>query len=265
MVDLKKLPIPKVQVDTKQVFGLVGGLIAKIPPQVQDLIRKAVITIFAFMMLFAIYSGWTKGWEAAKPQGLQLAQDTRSLFLEEIERDYNRSRKDIELSSPESIRFENLRKMEFSFTQERETSQGRGGLVPESQELLGTEYDLRNKRSRQDLPPLLTPNGDGLITHPEDIDRLGAYEESLPKGVSEGPPLLDRNQKEQTPLATIPSESTDEDNKFRALVDKLDLLEKKLAEKRKKEKDAKTTPVPEESKSMKSNGDKPRRELEKVR
>ncbi len=260
MVDLKKINIPKVKVDPKKVMGLIDGLVEKIPPQVQDLIKKAALTIFAFLMLFGIYTGWSDGWESAKPQGLQLAQDTRSLFLEEIERDYNRRRKDVQMTTPEENDFATQRKMEFEFTQDREGQISKQNLIPEESELLGKELNFRNKKSDAALPPLATPNGDGLISSPIDMEMIGTYQnqKELSENPDAEPKLLPRiNESKKNLIPALPEEDEAEEKKFRAMVERLDLLEKKLAEKKKKESE-KTVPLPE-------TNSKPRRELERPR
>nr|WP_275067306.1 hypothetical protein [Leptospira bandrabouensis] len=161
------------------MMGAVDGLVDKIPPQIQDLLKKIAISLFAFFLIMAIYVGWTNGWESAKPQGLQLAQDTRSLFLTEIERDYNRKRKDVRMSDPEDLKYESNRRMQFDFISERESNGYTHDTIPEEQDFLGKEYDFRNRKAEDtSVPPIYTPLGDGLIPAPIDIQPASPKEDT---------------------------------------------------------------------------------------
>ncbi|TGL39844.1 LIC_11485 family protein [Leptospira perdikensis] len=183
-MDIKNINIPKVNVDTQKMMGAVDGLVDKIPSQVQDLLKKIAISLFVFFLIMAIYVGWTNGWENAKPQGMQLAQDTRSLFLTEIERDYNRKRRDVRMSDPEDLKYESNRRMQFDFISERESNGYSHDTIPEEQEFLGKEYDFRNRKAEDtSVPPIYTPSGDGLIPAPIDVQPIQPKEES--KSVSD--------------------------------------------------------------------------------
>ncbi|MDF3818962.1 hypothetical protein P3G55_03565 [Leptospira sp. 96542] len=171
MAGIKNIAIPKVNVDTKKMMGAATGLVDKIPPQIQDLIRKIVISLFFFFLIMAIYIGWSKGWENAKPQGMQLAQDTRSLFMMEIEKDYNRKRKDVRMSDPEDLTYESNRRMQFDFISEREMGEKPKETLAEEKDFLGKEYDFRNQKTMDStIPPIYTPSGDGLIPAPIDVE-----------------------------------------------------------------------------------------------
>lgn len=184
-MDIKNINIPKVNVDTQKMMGAVDGLVDKIPPQVQDLLKKIAIALFVFFLIMAIYIGWSHGWENAKPQGQQLAQDTRSLFITEIERDYNRKRKDVRMSDPEDLRYESNRRMQFDFLSERESNGYLHDTIPEEQEFLGKEYDFRNRKSEDtSVPPIYTPSGDGLIPAPIDIQPASPKDSVEPSNAS---------------------------------------------------------------------------------
>ncbi|EMY60851.1 LIC_11485 family protein [Leptospira terpstrae] len=185
-MDIKNINIPKVNVDTQKMMGAVDGLVDKIPSQVQDLLKKIAISLFVFFLIMAIYVGWTNGWENAKPQGMQLAQDTRSLFLTEIERDYNRKRKDVRMSDPENLKYESNRKMQFDFISERESNGYSHDTIPEEQDFLGKEYDFRNRKAEDtSVPPIYTPSGDGLIPAPIDVVPIQPKENSNTTGATE--------------------------------------------------------------------------------
>jgi len=269
MVDLKNINIPKVNVDTKKMLGAVDSLVDKIPPQIQSLLRKIAIGLFIFFLIMAIYTGWSKGWEGAKPQGLQLAQDTRSLFLMEVERDYNRKRKDVQMTNPEDLSYESNRKMQFDFVSEREQTNPSQVAYPEESDFLGKEYDFRNRKAEDtSVPPLATPSGDGLISSPMDVERIGSWQntDELQEMGKSSPKNLDRvntdlSAKPGRMSPTAPS-NTDMDNaedlRFKKMLDKVEQLEKKVAEKKRKESQS-----PSLSPASESNGRKPR-ELERV-
>lgn len=208
-MELKNINLPKVNVDTQKMMGAMDGLVDKIPPQVQDLLKKIALSLLVFFLVVAIYLGWTKGWESATPQGLQLAQDTRSLFLMEVERDYNRKRKDVVLSDPEELRYESNRRMQFDFQSEREGSGYTHDAIPEEKEFLGKEYDFRNRKSLDtNTPPVILPSGEGLMPSPIDFNPPSAETRAL--------------------------DSSEEDIRMKRMLDRVGDLEKKLKEKQEK-------------------------------
>lgn len=248
MVDLKKInipSIPKVNVDTKKMMGAVDGLVDKIPPQVASLLKKIAITLFVFFLLMGIYTGAKKGWENATPEGLQLASDTRSLFSMEIEKEYNRSRKDVRMSDPEDVKYEANHRMQFEFVSERERGNLEEKPAPETDDFLGKEYDFRNRKNQQtNVPPLATPSGDGLLSSPINVESIGVWENSdalkeigAPKELERKDPGLSSKPKNAIPdvrPSALDGES-EEDIRFKKTLDRLEKLEKLSAEKKKKE------------------------------
>lgn len=237
-MDIKNINIPKVNVDTQKMMGAVDGLVDKIPPQVQDLLKKIAIALFVFFLIMAIYIGWSNGWENAKPQGQQLAQDTRSLFIMEIERDYNRKRKDVRMSDPEDLKYESNRKMQFDFLSERESNGYTHDTIPEEQEFLGKEYDFRNRKTEDtSVPPIYTPSGDGLIPAPIDVQPVSPKESIDTSNVS------------------------DDEIRMQKMLSRVSELEKKVKEKN-EEKNLETLKLPKPSESKEGMG-KPR-SLERI-
>jgi hypothetical protein len=248
MVDLKKInipSIPKVNLDTKKVMGAVDGLVDKIPPQVAALLKKIAISLLVFFILMGIYTGWSKGWESATPEGLQLASDTRSLFATDIEREYNRSRKDVKMSDPDDVKYESNHRMQFEFVSERERGNPEDRPAPEVDDFLGKEYDFRNRKNEASgTPPLATPSGDGLISSPINIEAIGAWENSNDLQEIGSVKELERKDVSLSPKTNnaIPSMKpgvadieTEEDVRFRKTLERLDKLEKLSAEKKRKE------------------------------
>ncbi|XDD42100.1 hypothetical protein AB3N58_12435 [Leptospira sp. WS60.C2] len=237
-MDIKNINIPKVNVDTQKMMGAVDGLVDKIPPQVQDLLKKIALALFLFFLIMAIYIGWSHGWENAKPQGQQLAQDTRSLFITEIERDYNRKRKDVRMSDPEDLKYESNRRMQFDFLSERESNGYTHDTIPEEQEFLGKEYDFRNRKTEDtSVPPIYTPSGDGLIPAPIDV---------LPKPSRE---------------SIEPSNASDDELRMQKMLTRVSELEKKVKEKN-EEKNLETLKLPKPPETKEGFG-KPR-SLERI-
>lgn len=240
MVDIKKINIPKVNVDTKKMMGAVDGLVDKIPPQVQDLLRKIAITLLLFFIVMGVYIGWSKGWENAKPQGLQLAGDARSMFITEIERDYNRKRKDVKMSNPEDLTYESNRRMQFDFVSERESVGVRREMIPEERDFLGKEYDFRNRKTDDVMtPPLYKESGDGLIPSPIEVE---------PMRNESG----DRN-----------TEQGSNEVRLQRMLDRVSELEKKVKEKN-EEKNLKSTQLPSPSEDLNLETKKPPRPLERI-
>lgn len=249
MVDLKKInipSIPKVNVDTKKMMGAVDGLVDKIPPQVASLLKKIAISLLVFFVLMGIYTGWTKGWETATPEGLQLASDTRSLFAMDLEKEYNRSRKDVRMSNPDDVKYESRHRMQFEFVSEREKANPDEKPAPEVDDFLGKEYDFRNRKNEANgTPPLAIPSGDGLISSPINVETIGAWENSDSlQEIGVGKELERKNLNlAPKPSLVLPGSksSTDldveseEDIRFKKTLDRLEKLEKLSAEKKKKE------------------------------
>ncbi len=250
MVDLKKInipSIPKVNVDTKKMMGAVDGMVDRIPPQVASLLKKISIALLVFFILMGIYYGWTKGWEGATPQGMQLASDTRSLFAMEIETEYNRSRKDVRMSDPDDVKFDTNRRMEFEFVSEREVENIESKPAPEENDFLGKEYDFRNRKSEStSTPPLATPSGDGLLSSPIHVESIGAWENTdtlqeigaVNQLERKNTDLSSKKQsKSPSGISSLPDSESEDDLRFNKLMDRLEKLDKKIAEKNKKSND----------------------------
>jgi len=274
MVDLKKInipSIPKVNVDTKKMMGAVDGLVDKIPPQVASLLKKIAISLLVFFILMGIYTGWSKGWESATPEGLQLASDTRSLFAMDLEKEYNRSRKDVRMSNPDDVKYESNHRMQFEFVSERERGNPEEKPAPEVDDFLGKEYDFRNRKNESSgTPPLATPSGDGLISSPINVEAIGAWEntDSLQE-IGTGKELERKGVSiSAKPSMALPNAKTtnsevdsEEDIRFKKTLERLEKLEKLSAEKKRKEAELKSL----ENSSMPSSPQKKIRELEPLR
>ncbi|GBF50775.1 hypothetical protein LPTSP4_23020 [Leptospira ryugenii] len=266
MVDFKKkINLPKVNVDPKKVLGAADGLVGKIPPQVAALLRKIAIALLIFFLLMAIYTGWTRGWENATPQGLQLASDTRSLFAMELEKEYNRSRKDVRMTDPEEIEYEHNKKMQFEFISERESINPTKTPIPEEDDFLGKERDFRNRKNESTTPPLASPSGEGLISSPIDVESVGSWQNTDTLQEINDTKVLDRKDTQSLPqgkpkkveqpiLDPIDKQSIKDDERYDKIMDRITKLEK-LKKEKSKETLPSSTQEPEKKKV---------RELERV-
>ncbi|MDZ4725916.1 MAG: hypothetical protein SH817_07155 [Leptospira sp.] len=268
MVDLKKINIPKVNVDPKKMLGAADGLVDKIPPQVASLLKKIAVSLLVFFLLMAIYSGWSKGWENATPEGLQLASDTRSLFVTEIEKEYNRSRKDVHMSDPEDFKYESNHRMQFEFVSERESINPNQMPAPEEADFLGKERDFRNRKNESTTPPLATPSGEGLISSPIDIEEIGSWQNSNTLQELNEPKELERKdinlkpkEKNVSPsrMTEIEEKNNADDDRFNKIISKLSKLEKLAEQKKQKE-----NKLPSQEPDTFTSPQKKVRELERI-
>jgi hypothetical protein len=85
-MDIKKIK-------PNDVLGFLDGLVAKIPESISRIIRSIVFILFGIVTIYAIYKAFLFGYSTADQEGLELARDTKSIFLEEIEREYNRKKR----------------------------------------------------------------------------------------------------------------------------------------------------------------------------
>lgn len=80
----------------QSVDGILGGL----PPQTVKMIGKAALALAALIALALGWFSFQKGLEMAGEEDRAKVLDRKALFLEDIEREYNRKRKDVHWSDP---------------------------------------------------------------------------------------------------------------------------------------------------------------------
>ncbi|MEM7182826.1 MAG: hypothetical protein AAF518_18080 [Spirochaetota bacterium] len=100
-------------IDLKKFFLFLDDLARKVPENVASFLRMIAILVFILLLGFAAYYGWQKGTGQATQEGQDLAKDTRTLFQEEIEKDYNRRRTDIRMPSMDLPKQEIRQEMRF--------------------------------------------------------------------------------------------------------------------------------------------------------
>lgn len=80
-----------------EYFEILDNLARKIPENISSILTKIVIGIFVATASYGIYYSVKLGLSSAKEEGTELARDTKSMFLEDIEREYSRKRKNIRM------------------------------------------------------------------------------------------------------------------------------------------------------------------------
>ena len=100
-----------------KILNFLDSLVEKIPEQVTTLLKFVFFASIAVGAFYGISYGCQMGKSRASQSGQDLAKDTRTLFREEIEKDYNRKRKNIRMPSPEDLIEDTdyKQKMEYEF------------------------------------------------------------------------------------------------------------------------------------------------------
>lgn len=149
------MKITKPNIDPKKALGSLDNLANKIPDDIAKLIKKVAIAIFIFFIILAAYYGWTIGYGDNTTEGMKLAEDQKSLFKVDIEREYNRKRKDINLSD---IEIDIYQKAEERMLREdylrKNYSQNKDYLIHPSENYLEEDTSLFRQK---DLSPFPEP------------------------------------------------------------------------------------------------------------
>jgi len=85
----------KKNINTRDLLQTLDGIAEKIPEKVARILKYIAIAIFFILLVSYGYSGWQKGLSMAEPEGQKIAEDTKSLFYEDLEKNYNRKKKNI--------------------------------------------------------------------------------------------------------------------------------------------------------------------------
>lgn len=152
------MDIKKINIKPVDVSGKINELIDKIPESVSSLLKKIGIALFVIGCLGAMYNGYTEGFSSAKEEGMELARDTKTLFLEEIERNYNRKRKDVraggDLSNLLSSEDYKPQKSYLSYSRESDTREGNQRIIDSDSKPLEKEGAIQGMRGSGETPPL---------------------------------------------------------------------------------------------------------------
>ncbi|MBP7280822.1 MAG: hypothetical protein KBA66_04560 [Leptospiraceae bacterium] len=141
------------KIKPNDVLGFLDDLVAKIPESISSLLTKMMIGILVCSILYAIYFGYQKGYGSAEQEGQQLAEDTKSLFLEDIEREYNRKRKNIRMPSSDSFLNEEIYKTPKQY-ESYERNKEAGNLISPDDSLQEKESPYRSNKNSGETAPL---------------------------------------------------------------------------------------------------------------
>ncbi|NCN08349.1 MAG: hypothetical protein GW938_00755 [Leptospira sp.] len=142
-------------IDPSKALGALDSLANKIPDDIAKLLKKIAIALFAFFLMVAAYYGWTIGYGDTQAEGLKLAEDTKSMFYEDLERDYNRKRKNINLSD---VDLDISRKVDEQMIRDslRYNQSPESKILDSNKEPLTDSADLNSQRKDFGVPPLMT-------------------------------------------------------------------------------------------------------------
>lgn len=141
------------KIKPNDILGYLDELVAKIPESISTLLTKIMIAILVLSLCYAGYWGYKQGQGSATQEGQELAKDTKSLFLEDIEREYNRKRKNIRMPSADDLIDEEIYK-----TPKQYESYGRStetnSILPPSDSLLENDKSIRSYKRKEGTSPL---------------------------------------------------------------------------------------------------------------
>ncbi len=163
MVDLKKINIKP-----GDVFAKINDLAENIPEGIAKILKTIGVALFIIGCGIAIFNGYQDGFSSAKEEGMDLAKDTKTLFLEDIERNYNRKRKEVraggDLSKLLSEEDYSPQKTYQAYSRESETREGNQPLADTKTQPLEREGAIQGIKSSGELAPLaeIYTNSEGL-------------------------------------------------------------------------------------------------------
>lgn len=220
----------KEKIDPKAAFAFLNGLANKVPDEIANLIKKILLIILIILALGAGVYGWQEGTAKAIPLGMSIGTDARSLFMETMEREYNRKRRDIQVPELYSEERGSSPSMEYeSFLKDNGNSPK---VYLERQDLMEDGIGLRNARKKDPYPMILqTEYSDRYMPEPEFAPSLPpvsspveSYE--LQRKPSEEEKSLPESTRE---IPKPESKPTNAPSRLEKLVDRLERIEKKLS------------------------------------
>jgi hypothetical protein len=220
----------KKKINMGAVLPFLDGLANKVPQEIADLIKKILLLTLIFLLIGAAVYGWFEGVKSATPLGMKIETDARSLFIETMEREYNRTRRDINI--PDIYPQETNRSpgMEYeSFARE-----GSGKMMLERQDLMEDGVGLRNSRRKDPYPAILqTEYSDEYLPEPKFAPSLPPVETQQDWEIQRKPSIEEKSipiQATENPSNPKPERETKPTSKLENLVDRLEKIEKKLKE-----------------------------------
>ncbi|EJO70602.1 LIC_11485 family protein [Leptospira kirschneri] len=142
-------------------FSSIDNLSRNLPPQVQKTLLYTAISLAMLGIALAVLIGIQRGKEGAAFDDQAKELDRKALFLEDLERDYNRRRRSIRYSDPDlSFTRESSSNLEID---RYEREKPKDGLLPESNIPEGKD-PLRDGRREGVGTPKLPTESDVLPT-----------------------------------------------------------------------------------------------------
>lgn len=210
--------------------------INKIPDEMATIGKRIALGILLFLLVVAAYYGWNLGMERATPAGLEIGKDTKSLFMEEVEGEYNRKRKNIQMGD---LEISNSEELKMDYEKYSNTTKGSDSrLFQSSNDLLEGDRENLYKKNKPNPPLLPTEGYEGYIPDPS-LDFPQKGKEDLP-GVdarssldAENPKILQAEEKANA--GSNADASQERLRKLNERLKKLEAMEKKGSDETKRE------------------------------
>ncbi|TGK25841.1 hypothetical protein EHQ05_13265 [Leptospira yasudae] len=154
-------------------FSSIDSLSRNLPPQVQKTLLYTGISLAVLGVSLAVLVGIQRGKEGAAFDDQAKELDRKALFLEDIERNYNRKRRSIHYSDPDLSITGESSSLEID---RYERDKPKSGLLPESNSPEGKD-PLREGRREGTGTPKLPTESDSLPT--EDRQRTSDSNRNL--------------------------------------------------------------------------------------
>ncbi|MCB1191720.1 MAG: hypothetical protein H7A23_17415 [Leptospiraceae bacterium] len=136
----------------KKILSFFDELAERIPENITSILKKIAIGILGILAVIAIYYGIGIGRSLAQQEGQELAKDTKMLFREEIEREYNRKRKDIRM--PDTSRFldnDDSHKYEMRYDASPVVDLESNKPIESSMDYINNQKDLRSIQNSKEV------------------------------------------------------------------------------------------------------------------
>ncbi len=145
------------KIKPNDVLGYLDELVAKIPESISSLLTKVMVGILLIAIAYAMYYGYVRGYGSAQQEGQELAKDTKSLFQEDIEREYNRKRKNIRMPSADSLLSDEIYKTPKQYESYGRTNEPNSLYAPDDTKL-ENDKSIRTLKRKGDTSPLAELN-----------------------------------------------------------------------------------------------------------
>lgn len=152
------------KIKPNDILGFLDDLVAKIPESISSLLTKLMVGILGLAVIYAAYYGYNRGYGSATQEGQELAKDTKSLFLEDIEREYNRKRKNVRMPSTESLIGGEIYKTPKQYESYGRANESGSTIESPDDSLLENDKSIRSFKRKGDTSPLAEINDTNTIS-----------------------------------------------------------------------------------------------------